>query len=1139
DDRTTRDEPDDRTTRDEPDDRTTRDEPDDRTTRDEPDDRTTHDEPDDRTTHDEPDDRTTRDQQDDRTAQEQQAEPSERSAARQPELEPDRQVARLDDVATPTHDPATARRPAWARLLHEQHADGRATVWDADARTAFHEAFGDDLALDPRANPLASLTLPEYLTRRDPGGNILGHSNVISIDHERGRSTADLFREAVEQAAPGLLTKGADLWTAGGRHIGRLQGSLDAVLNLFSRGRDDAVYEDLLSPDGVEFYLVNQVGWLLADVVKVTVHAELRSGVEVRERRPDAGLENYGHHQSNSVVSSSRDVGQTFTVAKVGSSQGHGSGGASAGFGTSRHSGLTHAESGVSEQTVYSWDGLYEAAVPHRFRVTASRFDMSHRPLNELSLAALRGLGLLAPRAVHTVTADGVTRMHLPSGIAGFTPAQRSDTPAGPRDLRRLGRLPGDAYVAGVVLNQSQKTAQDLLRAVFGVDAANRKRVSSLLNLLMSRTHLTNVLGRVGPGERVQLSSHLFEPGASAHGVKLFLRSAMYDVQVLGDVVGTGTGRYAKHQSGTSVFASTDHWQPTLSGSGGGSSAFGPHDADSGSASTSLSLLTSATQSAGGAANYRREQHVKQQGPVKLVRIRLQVHLEAEDHRTHVFGSPTPLGLRVSEPVNGEMYVEVSEDGLRVFQQQLADSRSTADRRGAAWRAAARATPLDLAPLLVRAAREPGADPARADLVIGRLLAEQVGPLGGRRALALTVDPDRLALELHRATLDWAVRILQDDHAAIAAVRPGAAPPAALADHRRMLDGTPHTAPPGTAELLRARTAAVVDAVRAYHATRPDNPDGRPPEPLAAFAYADMDREALVRDLAHHVDAHVRFAGGGPRGGDLWIDPAGAVHASYPDRTPGPPTDGGAPASAPVRGAPTALPVSPQMLNHAGQWLEAITRRVTGGSLAPTIAQHLSPTGSHQAGGARTPAPAPSGRVPAPQDTATWHVAHFEEGAHELSPEETWWLEQMADHFASTVARRTAAGELAGVRVAFIGRGNGSSLFPGQARSTAADRAEAARRVWEERLSPNSGARTALDYRSSAAPGERLEGEASREANRTVTVRVDFIPRPAPAPRPAEGPQHQAGDDTHRADPNPRPEPGTESVPERVARPQS
>ncbi|MET8948990.1 hypothetical protein ABZX30_37130, partial [Streptomyces sp. NPDC004542] len=905
---------------------------------------------------------------DERTARAQQAEPAERSAARQPE--PDRPVARLQDVTAPTDDPATTRHLAWARLLHEQHTDGRATVWDADARAAFHETFGDEFTLDPRPNALASLTLPEYLTRRDPGGNILGHSNVISIDHERGRSTADLFREAVEQVAPGLLTKGAGLWSADGRHIGRLQGSLDTVLNLFSRGRDDAVYEDLLSQDGVEFYLVNQVGWFLTDMVRVTVHAELRSGVDVRERRPDAGLENYGHHQSNSVVSSSRDVGQSFTVAKVGSGRSHGSGGASASFGTSRRSGLTHAESGVSEQTVYSWDGLYEATVRHRFTVTASRADMSHRPLNELSLAALRGLGLLAPRAVHTVTADGVTRLHLPAGIAGFTPAQGSDTPAGPRDLRRLGRLPGDAYVVGVVLNQSQKAAEDLLRAVFGVDAAGRKRVSSLLNLLMSRTHLTNVLGRVGPGERVQLSSHLFEPGASAHGVKLFLRSALYDVQVLGDVVGTGTGRYAKHQSGTSVSASTDHWQTTLSGSGGGGSTFGPHNADSVSTSTAPPLLTSATQSAGGTANYRREQHVKQQGPVKLVRVRVQVHLEAEDHRTHVFGSPTRLGLRVSEPVNGEMYVEVSEDGLRVFQQQLADLRARDDHRHAAWRAAARATPVDLAPLLVRAAREPGADPARADLVIGRLLAEQVGPLGGRRALALTVDPDRLALELHRATLDWAVRTLRDDHTAIAAVRPGAAPPAVLADYRRMLAGAPRSAPPGTAEPLRARTAAVMDAVRAYHATRPDNPEGRPPEPPAAFAHADMDREVLVRDLAHHMDAHVRFVGGGQRGGDLWIDPAGAVHAAYPRRTPAPPTGSAAPVLVPVRGPLMAPPTTPQVLNHAGQWLAAITRRAAAGPLALTIAQHLSPVPLGPAGSAPALAPVPAARAPAPPDTA-------------------------------------------------------------------------------------------------------------------------------------------------------------------------
>ncbi|MET8949048.1 hypothetical protein ABZX30_37460, partial [Streptomyces sp. NPDC004542] len=178
-------------------------------------------------------------------------------------------------------------------------------------------------------------------------------------------------------------------------------------------------------------------------------------------------------------------------------------------------------------------------------------------------------------------------------------------------------------------------------------------------------------------------------------------------------------------------------------------------------------------------------------------------------------------------------------------------------------------------------------------------------------------------------------------------------------------------------------------------------------------------------------------------------------------------------------------------------------------------------------------APVPAGRAPARPDTAPWHVVRFEEGAHEPSAEETWWLEQMADHFAATVARYTTTGELASVRVTFIGRGNGSVPSPGQARVTATDRAEAARRVWEQRVSrpPNSGARTALDYRSGVAQGERLEGEGSRKANRTVTVRVEFIPRPAPEPRPAADDQRPPCTDTHRADPNPRPAPKAEPRP--------
>ncbi|MDQ0808434.1 hypothetical protein QFZ63_000148 [Streptomyces sp. B3I7] len=996
----------------------------------------------------------------------------------------------------PAATESAAARLNWARQLHQQHAAGQATVWDTRARAAFRGAFGDGFALAERANPLAALTLPEYLTRRDPGGSVLGHSNVISIDHEGNRSTADLFQEAVERAAPGLLTKGAEMWSAHGRHIGRLQGSLDVALNLLSRGRDDAVYEDILSPNGVELYLVNQVGWFLTDMVKVTVRAELRSDVQVLEYRPDAGLETYGHHQSNSIVSSARDTAQSFTVAKISSGAQHGSGGGAATLGNGQHRGVTYTESGVSEQTAYSWDGLYEAQVQHRFTVTASRVDMPHRPLNELGLASLRELHLAAPRTVHQVTADGVTRLHLPSGIATFTPAPRANTPAGPRDLRRLGRLPGDAYVVGVVLNQSQKAAEDLLRAAFGTGPAEQERVSSLLNVLMSRTHLTNVLGRVGPGDRVQLSSHLFQPGASAHGVKLFLRSAMYDLQVLGDVTGTGTGRYVKHQSGSSAFASTDHWRPTLSASGSGMGSFGRHDADSGLASTSPPLLTSATQSADGSDNYRREQHVKQQGPVKLVRIRLQVHLEAEVHHTGIFHAPKWRGQHVSEPINGEMYVEVAAGGLQVLQEQLRQSRINADHFHAPWQVAARATPVDLVPLLVRASREAGLDASRTDLVVARLLADQIGPLGSPRALALTLNADQLALEQHRVTLEWAVRTLQDTHKAALAQQPTAAPPAQLADYQRMLEGTPLIARPGTAGLMRERTALVVNAMQPYHAIRPGSLDSLSGEPLTKFA--GINQEALVRDLAHHMNAHVRFVNNWEPGQDRWIDPSGTIYTSAPSTPTAQPTGGDAPA--PVQDAWTATPATPRTRNRTGQWIEAITRPGKLGSLARTITGRISRAGSKPAG------------IATPDTTSCQHVVRFAEGAHGLGPEETWWLQQAADRFAATIAQRAAVNELSGVQVTFTGRGNGSVLSRGQAQATAFARAEVARKIWDERLAQSQGPSTSQTFRysSETVSGERLVGDGAQVANRTVRIEVKSTCL-TDVPRHAEDTQRSSG----------------------------
>ncbi|MFG2884042.1 hypothetical protein ACGFYV_17390 [Streptomyces sp. NPDC048297] len=1064
---------------------------------------------------------------------------------------------------------ADVKQPAhFAQVLSERHNGpgssdtGRLTVWDRQTREAFEQTFGDRFPLDARANPLASLRLPEYLTRQDPGGNILGHASVVSIDHQGGHSTADMIRDALDRAAPGLLTRRPDLWNGTGRHLGRLQGGIDAVQALFSRGRSDAALEDLLSGNGVEFFFTNQIGWFLTDAVKVTVQAELLPGLEVLGERAEAGLELYGHHYVNSSTSASRDAGQGFTVAKLGSGREHGGGGASAAFGTTRHSGVTHSESGVSGQTVYSWNGLYEARVPHRFTVTATRLHLPNRPLNELAVGAfrtMRGLG-----GTRTVQSEGTTLLHLPAGIARFEPHSTHSgpsTPSVPRDFGALPRLPGDAAVQGVVLDDALPAARRLMARVFGHgENPARYRGSLALPTLMMRSHLTNLLGRVGPNERVRLAAHLFQPGRSAHGVELYLRSVAYDLQVLGEVQETGTGRYGKHQSGTTVSASTDHWRATGGGNGNAGGVLPHTAADTGSGSTSQNRATGATHGAAAAANYRREQHVKQQAPTYLVRLRVQVHLDAEEHRNHLFVSPTRLRTWTSEPINGEMYVELAQGDVDALRAQTGAEARSRPARISAWLRAQSLAPVELAPLLLDAAGAPGADAARADLVVSRALGDRVGT--GPRGLALTLDTDRLALGVHRATLAWAVHTLREDHQAYLRQDPAAAPPQALARFEREHADLPERPRPGARTLLADSNADIVATVQAYHRARPDTTAETVAPTPPALAFGSLDPVLLARDIAHNLDAHVRLATPAGRASaesatDQWIGPDGRIRTDVPWRNrnevPAPAgaatgtagSTGGLRSDAVFRPAPLADRTGAARRNNADAWL-AMVRRAAGsggtsyvrrlvsgvlrdrpdaafthrpmraeaqaGPTAPAAAARLAlppvPEAPRPA-----PASAPAGETAAGTGTATVgadaprsalplrHSVSAERGSTRVSREESWWLERVADHYLAETRRRAATGLSTRAEVRFTDHGD-AAPGPRRAERTSPAFAQAVRAVFERRI---GGAAEAAALPSGYTPvvgpaplgAGSADGTALSPGGRYVTVEVAFDEAPA------------------------------------------
>src|SRR5690606_37216481 len=130
--------------------------------------------------------------------------------------------------------------------------------------------------------------------------------------------------------------------------------------------------------------------------------------------------------------------------------------------------------------------------------------------------------------------------------------------------------------------------------------------------------------------------------------VTLWLSGEFSDLEVIALIEGSGTGRYGKSQSSTTAFGARDRGRE-LSPSGNASGVIAsPLPSISGEPGTSR--ISDPGQSSANTSTYRREQHVKEQGPMYLVRLRARHILTAERQRHHLFGKPTPRGTYRSAP---------------------------------------------------------------------------------------------------------------------------------------------------------------------------------------------------------------------------------------------------------------------------------------------------------------------------------------------------------------------------------------------------------------------------------------------------------------------------------------------------------
>ncbi|MFD9124535.1 hypothetical protein [Kitasatospora sp. NPDC059571] len=682
---------------------------------------------------------------------------------------------------TAPHGPAVpdslpARQSGWAGRLRDLHEAGGLPVIDAQARQRFTDAFALDLA-DP-ANPYQDFWMAGYLTQ--PGQKSFGHSGIHKLTFDGGKSAFDLVHEAVQEAAPGLLGRlpqdrrdsPPQVWwklqRQGETVVGRIQGGLDLLQGLFSGGREQPISEDLLSAEGLSLYLVNPIGWAVSDVVEVNLRLDLTSTPVIDEFVPETGLENYGHAYNTSSATTSRD--KTFGLsAKLGLSGAPGvSGGPTVSAGAGYHRATTLAEVGTTEQTVYDWSGHYRARLRHRLTIEVRRLETANRPVNSQLASWYRTLsGHDQPvRHVH----DGDLVLKIPRGIAETRPLQQA---APIPDLSPIPALPGDAYVTAAMFDDALPVARKLLADMFGPKADHPAFRSNLsLSVLLSRGHLTNHLYEAIGGRRYKLAENLFLPGHSSDRASLWLTGDLFDLTVIAPIVdATGTGRYTKHQSGTTSASTTDRLRGTLAGgvdfSGQVVLDNGHPDAPLATVSpdgyTDASRMAPRGQTSAGTQNYRREQHVKQQGPVYLVRLRGRFRLEAERFHHPLFGKPKSTGSFVSGPITGDVFAEIFAGEVETLRSQVRERNRTATAFDdpADWPRIGEDVPgFSLEEQLASAARN-GADAFNSAHHVARQIGRQLHDPGPIRLFAHEAD------RIHRqfaVVLDWGIEHLAVSH---------------------------------------------------------------------------------------------------------------------------------------------------------------------------------------------------------------------------------------------------------------------------------------------------------------------------------------------------------------------------------------
>jgi hypothetical protein len=677
-----------------------------------------------------------------------------------------------------------------ADLLWRADEAGALTIMSPEARDAFAATFPlDDEPEQPdntpteHGNPFREIELPEHLTRR----RFLGHHGVQEITYRSGRSLYEIIKERVDLASPGLLTAGADVWDAKGRVIGRLQGGIDSLQTLFAPGRDHALWEELLSPNGLTLYLVNPMGWLLADIVEINVTAELTTDPVVYDYKAKTGVETYIHNYVGRSSAKSRHGTQTFTIAKINPAGMGVAGVADLQVNEGHTSTATQTELNVTERTASGSADTYLARFTHQTRVRVNRLDMAGRWLTNILTNGFSALH--TSPAVDDVEETGTLSIQV----------NRADAEAGqlrgPHPVRHLVALnsmvPQDAFVGGVLLDDALPAARHLMARVLSrhdgrgpytpigmrryrwkwlnFGHSTRRHTELSLPTLLSRSHLKNILPEASVKNGTVVGENLFIPGHSNRRVKLEMHGGLYDLTVVGRVArDSGTGRYSKFQNGTTVTTGTDHWRATFDAQAGYTAQLASLSDDHHNLTMSVAapqnFTTAAGDSSASTAIDRPEAVGKNEGPQLIVRLRGRYRLRATMSRTPLFRwvNTNIFRRRVapqqSRPFTGDVYLKISEGELAVLREQLAVASDTTDVGRPEFADIEQAPTLDLADLLAAAAEKSTGTFAPYDIVAKEVAARvpEEGPL------IFSVHPETWATRRYGLVYKWARAHLPD-----------------------------------------------------------------------------------------------------------------------------------------------------------------------------------------------------------------------------------------------------------------------------------------------------------------------------------------------------------------------------------------